>query len=129
MSNVTRLEVVQNGSRRRWTLEEKLRIIEESFSAGNASAVARGHGLSTSQLFAWRKQAREGALGAMDGFAAALMVGPMEPAARSAAGLAHSPDRESGAMEIVTGGARVIVGKDVDAAALARVMAVLVKLR
>jgi transposase len=92
MSNVTGLEVVQNGSPRRWTLEEKLRIIEGSFAAGNASAVAGGHGLSTSQLFAWRKQAREGALGAMEGFAAALMVSPMEPVDRNAAG----PNTHSG---------------------------------
>ncbi len=62
--HVSRLEVVDTGRRRRWTDAEKLRIVEESFSGPRlASAVARRHGLSRQQMFAWRKAYREGRLG------------------------------------------------------------------
>lgn len=62
--HVSRLEVVDTGRRRRWTDAQKLRIVEESFSAPRlASAVARSHGLSRQQMFAWRKAYREGRLG------------------------------------------------------------------
>ena len=44
--------------RRRWSLEAKARIIEETLLPGmNVSAVARAHGLSPQQLFAWRRKA------------------------------------------------------------------------
>jgi len=59
MSKVSRLEVIETGSRRRWSLEEKLRIVAESGAAAAVSATARRYGLSTSQLFTWRRLARE----------------------------------------------------------------------
>src|SRR5487761_2115127 len=61
---VTRLEIVDTGRRRRWSAEEKRRIVEESYSAPRqASATARRHGISNQLLFAWRKAHREGGLG------------------------------------------------------------------
>ena len=53
-----RLEVITGvGPRRRWTDEDKARIVAESLDpATTASAVARRHGLYVSQLFAWRQQ-------------------------------------------------------------------------
>ena len=61
---VTRLEIVDTGRRRRWSEEEKRRIVEESYSAPRqASATARRHGISNQLLFAWRKAHREGGLG------------------------------------------------------------------
>src|ERR1700758_2949036 len=77
MPKVSRLDVITTGSRRRWTLEEKLRIVAESCSGHRAaSSTARRYGLSSSQLFAWRKLAREGRLSEMSvpGFAAAVVV-------------------------------------------------------
>ncbi|MER9133179.1 transposase [Mesorhizobium sp. M0768] len=60
---VTRLEIVDTGRGRRWSEGEKLRIIEESYSAPRqASATARRHGISTPLLFAWRKAHHEAAL-------------------------------------------------------------------
>jgi transposase len=48
----------------RWTLEEKRRIVSESYGGcREVSATARRHGLSGSQLFTWRRLAREGRLG------------------------------------------------------------------
>src|SRR5918998_380669 len=45
------------GRRRRWTDEEKARIVAESLDPGTtASAVARRYGLHVSQLFTWRQQ-------------------------------------------------------------------------
>jgi transposase len=75
--HVTRLEVVDTGRRRRWSEEEKLRIVEESFSAPRlASATARRHRISGQLLFAWRKAFREGRLGAgpVCGFVPAMIV-------------------------------------------------------
>src|SRR5215210_2137553 len=63
MSSVSRIEVIATGSRRRWTLDEKLRIVAESYGAPRiVSATARRHGLTPSQLFTWRRLASEGYL-------------------------------------------------------------------
>lgn len=118
---VQRLEVVNTGRRRRWTLAEKLRIVEESFRGyRQVSATARRHDISPSLLFSWRKALREGCRGDDEvvGFAPAL-IRPDEGPRPSDAG-------SVGRMEIVTvTGRRILVGADVDALALARVVAVL----
>src|SRR5918994_6143880 len=53
-----RLEVITGvGRRRRWTDEDKARIVAESLNpATTSSAVARRYGLHASQLFVWRQQ-------------------------------------------------------------------------
>jgi transposase len=55
-----RLEIFTGSGRRRaWTREQKATIVAESFEDGAlVSRVARGHGLTPQQLFAWRRQAR-----------------------------------------------------------------------
>jgi len=76
ISPVSRLEVISTGTRRRWTLAEKRRIVAESHSAP-VSATARRNGLSASQLFNWRRLAREGRLdeaAAAPQFAAAFVA-------------------------------------------------------
>jgi transposase len=57
---VRRIELITgSGRRRRWTSDEKARIVLESLEPGaNVSAVARRHGLSPQQLFGWRREAR-----------------------------------------------------------------------
>ena len=123
MPKVSRLEVISTGARRRWTIEEKQRIVAESFAVPrNVSATARRHGLSASQLFYWRQLARAGKfIGQNDvpAFVPAL-VAPGQEHAGSVASM-------TGRMEIVLCGhrARVIVGNDVDATALMRVIGVL----
>src|SRR6202158_21013 len=73
MPKISRLEVIATGARRRWTPEEKQRIVAESFGAARiVSATARRHGLSNSQLFTWRRLAREGKL-VVEGDAAAFV--------------------------------------------------------
>lgn len=45
--------------RRRWSTEEKARIVEESFAADAVGAVvARRYGLHRNQLYAWRREFR-----------------------------------------------------------------------
>ena len=49
--------------RRRWTPEEKVRIVEETYLPGmSVSLVARQHGIAPNQLFAWRRLMTQGAL-------------------------------------------------------------------
>ena len=51
-------------TRRRWTIEEKRRITQETFVSGASVArIAQRHALNANQLFQWRKKYREGRLG------------------------------------------------------------------
>ena len=130
---VSRLEVVDTGRRRRWSEAEKLRIVEESFSRQRyASTTARRYGLSGALLFSWRKAYREGRLGdgVLDGFVPAVIV-PESVAAAASTFANASADRCSsdvggGRMEVVSaGGRRVVVGPDFDTQALLLLLAVL----
>ncbi len=55
-----RVEIFTGAGRRRsWTAQEKAAIVAESFEDGvRACHVARRHGLTPQQLFAWRREAR-----------------------------------------------------------------------
>jgi transposase len=49
--------------RRRWSTEDKLRLVAEAYEPGAAiRAVAARHGVCESLLFTWRRQVREGML-------------------------------------------------------------------
>src|SRR4026209_2812305 len=49
--------------RRRWSTEEKVQIVEETYLPGNSvSLVARHHGIAANQLFTWRRLMAQGAL-------------------------------------------------------------------
>jgi transposase len=62
--------------RRRWSSEEKLRVLAQSIAPGSsASLTCRLHGISSGQLYRWRKQFR---LGELTGFVA-VSIAP-EPA-------------------------------------------------
>jgi transposase len=113
-----RLEIVETGRRRRFSLEKKLEIVGESL-AGRlaASATARRHGISNTLLFSWRKALREGRLGG---------ARPVEfvPAVIEACALGGPQGSVGGRMEIVSpDGWRIMVGADVEASALKRVLA------
>ena len=44
------------GRRRNWSAEDKARIVAESLAPGaSVSAIARTHGLTSAQLFRWRR--------------------------------------------------------------------------
>jgi transposase len=69
MSNeYRRIEVITGEARRRhWTTEQKLRIIEESFQAGETvSSSARRHGVAPNLLYRWRRLLSEGGAAAVE---------------------------------------------------------------
>ncbi|MHA6829407.1 transposase, partial [Ralstonia pseudosolanacearum] len=52
--------------RRRWSVEEKLAMVRESFEPGKTvSMVARQHGVNPNQVFQWRKLYQDGSLSAV----------------------------------------------------------------
>src|SRR5262249_61565148 len=57
-STMTTVEVLTSVERRRrWSREEKLRIVAESAQSGRTTPqVARDHGIAPGQLFLWRRQ-------------------------------------------------------------------------
>jgi transposase len=117
--------------RRRWSYDEKVRLVVETLQAGETvCGVARRHGVAHSLLFAWRRQARQGRLG---GEAVPALV-PVEitptPALAStcapqAPSSARAQRTGAGIIEIELGGCRVRVDRDVDTEALQRVLELL----
>src|SRR5262249_25015199 len=114
--------------------------VAESYSAPRlASVTARRNGLSASQLFTWRRLAREGRLAAAEEtttFAPAIisqepLLTGLNSCSEPSAASARSPSSTvaiaaAGRIEIVLpSGRRIVVDAGVDAAALARVLAVL----
>jgi transposase len=68
----TAVESSKQALRRRRSMEEKRRIVEETFAAGRSVArVARQHQVNANQVFYWRKLYRQGLLGL--GLAAPLL--------------------------------------------------------
>jgi transposase len=58
------IETASRGKRRRRSVEEKWRIVQETLEAGASVArVARRHAVNANQVFYWRKKYREGRLG------------------------------------------------------------------
>ncbi|MGJ0508200.1 MAG: IS66-like element accessory protein TnpA [Methylocystis sp.] len=105
--------------RRYWKKEEKRRIVAESFSDGASVAeVARRYGLNANLLFTWRRQ-----LAATESEAnAAPSILPVTIAPSLPLALGTSPEAP-GRMEIaLPGGEKIVVGADVETAALVRVI-------
>jgi transposase len=121
------LSVVDTGRRRRWSVAEKVRIVEESF-AGERQALrtARRYDIAPSLMYKWRKAYREGLLG--DSAAPAFIPARIVATEVAAAGSAPTSLPSGGRMEIVLAETRrIVVGADVDAAALARVLDVVAR--
>jgi transposase len=121
-TQVERLGVVETGRRRRWTDDEKLKIVLESMQAPRSiSSTARRYGISRSLLLNWRRSfctESNGAAEQKTGFVPAMVVGDPSPSVPAVPA--------SGCMVIEIGrDRRVIVDAGVDGAALARVLAIL----
>ena len=102
--------------RRYWKKGDKRRIVAESLAEGaSAAEVARRHGLNANLLFTWRRQ-----------FAAAETSEPpaILPVTIASPPLALPATPEgTGRMEItLSGGEKIVVGADVETAALSRVI-------
>ncbi len=122
-AQVERLDVVETGRRRRWSEDEKLKIVLESLQAPRQiSATARRYGLSRSLLLQWRRSFRAEQTGAADqqtGFVPAIVVPNMEPSAPARSG-------GVGTIEIqFASGARMRITGTVDEATLTAAVAAL----
>jgi transposase len=117
------VEIFRGQMRRRWSEEDKRRLVADTFGPGaTVHGVARRHGISPSQLFAWRKRYRVGAgiervvpaLPSVPGFAA-VEIAPTTPT--SVADAAPAPP---GLIEIeLAGGDRVRISGTPDPAVVA----------
>ena len=118
-----KIEVLGTERRRRWSFQDKLRIVEETMQPGvTVSEVARRHSLAPSVVFTWRRLAREGRLGETAG--PVFMPVDITPVPAQAAPVA-SPARRTGLIEIVLSrGRRIRMDREVDAEALRRVLQV-----
>ena len=115
--------------RRRWRLEDKLRMLAELDTPGvSVAAVARRHEVSRGLLHNWRRQFRKGGLTEP----AQLQFVPLEIVEEAASEPSPTPPssvkagrgpKRAGMMEIELGGGRCIrVDRDVDGDALRRVI-------
>ncbi len=120
--------------RRRWTAEEKARIVSESFEAdANISDVARRHGVARGLLTIWRRQVSSGGGGQEPAQSfAAVKIDTVATVSNDARGYSAEPDamaaalpavRSRGRIEIDIAGARIRVESGVDHATLAMVLA------
>ena len=126
--NYRRIELITGTTlRRRWSDDERARILAESFEPGaNISAVARRHGVHGGLLHSWRKQAKMRAGEAAQ--ADAPLFIPVAIAKASGGGVGETPQPLSSrdrTIEIETRGALVRVPAGVDPETLAVVLAAL----
>ncbi len=116
--------------RRRWSNEEKLRILAQSVAPGSSpSLTCRLHGISSGQLYTWRKQFR---MGELTGFIpvsvgsepAALLPSPEMIVDTPLVSLAAPPN--DGLIEVeLPSGVKLRLTGDIDEAALRRVLSAL----
>ena len=122
---IGRLEVVEMGRRRRWSEDEKLKIVLESLQLPRqVSATARRYGVSRSLLLKWRRSFRaehQDASGRQIGFIPATVIAESEPA------IPASAAANSGTIEIeFTDVARMRLTGAVDATTVTTAIAALV---
>lgn len=123
-----RVEVITSVERRRrWSREEKERLVASSFEPGvSVSEVARSAGIHVSQLFRWRKDLCDRVDAGSSQLVPVEIVPAVVPPVIEAPAPPASPGRrrrKSGIIEIeLGGGRRVRVDRDVDAEALRRVL-------
>ncbi len=123
-----RADILGVERRRRWSPDEKARILEETLAPGaKVAEVARRNDVATSVLFTWRRKARVPA----NAIAPFVPVSVVEASAAASAPAGRRPVGRAGkgakgVIEIdLGGGRRLKVDADVDADALARVLDVL----
>jgi transposase len=112
--------------RRRWSVEEKQRIVAESARPDRTVVqVARAHEITPNQLFTWRRQFLAASLAAEaggDGFVPVQLAGPASSSRR----LRDSSSAVEPRIAIrLASGVEISVGPDVEVESLRRVLAAL----
>ena len=116
--------------RRQWADEDKLRIVLESFVGHRqVSATARRHGICRSLLTIWRRQYRNGELGASRPVSFAPSFSPVTvtgdtPASRPEPVDPPDPSQNSQVEIALPNGRRLIVAPGIEMGALARILSV-----
>lgn len=114
------------GRRRTWSGEDKAAIVAESYEAfESVCAVARRHGLTPQQLFAWRREARKKTEGSEPTFVPALIVAePLrdEATAPKLPRQRRASRRRGAAIELEVAGVTVRVGVNATPAAIEAVI-------
>ena len=130
---MARVEIFQERARRRWSEEDKRRLVAETMAAGGTvHGVARRHGVNTSQLFTWRKQLRAEAdrpapAAAVPGFAAVTITSPAALLAPAADAVSPGAPISSGSIEIeLARGGRMRIAGAVDPVTVEAALRVLV---
>jgi transposase len=126
---VHRLEVITGtGRRRRFSDDDKARIVEETLVPGAVvSAVARRHGLTPQQLFSWRRRARQPMAAMIEATAPLFVPAVMESAPgsslpRSQSGRTRKGGWSAGLIEVEIGGVTVRIGRGADAKTIVAVI-------
>ena len=138
VNSYRRIEVITGDRRRRrWSAEQKARIVAESFEEGvNISEVARRNGVARGLLTAWRRQLAAAAsppvpsfvpvrIGIESGAGSAEEPGPMAVAPARSPEKASSPGKHFGVIEIELSEARIRVGPGVELTTLSTVLSAL----
>jgi transposase len=125
-----RVEVINGAAgRRRWSADDKARILEETLVPGAAvSEVARRHGLLPQQIFGWRREARrafDADLAASSTFVPVVVeppssVLPQDPPRTPRRKRAAA--RRNGGIELELGGVVVRIGFDASPKTIAAVI-------
>ncbi|MFO1036182.1 MAG: transposase [Geminicoccaceae bacterium] len=128
-----RVEVITSAERRRrWSVQDKLRLVAESYkAAGGVSEVAGRADLHPSLLQRWRRQARDGTLLAdrfgPEGFVP-IAIGDAAGTGATMTSPAQSAPPVRGLVEIdLPNGCRVRVEQDIPTVALRRIIGALVR--
>jgi transposase len=131
-----RIEVITGQRRRRrWTAQEKARIVAESFEEGaNISEVARRNGVVRGLLTVWRHKLAAASVNA-PGFVPVRIASEGAPATSGEPGclapahtrleMASAPGKLRGMIEIEVSGARIRVEPGVDSTTLTTVLSAL----
>ena len=132
-----RIEVITGQRRRRrWTAQEKARIVAESFEQGaNISEVARRNGVARGLLTVWRHKLAAAAGANAPGFVPVRIASEAGPATSGQPGclapahtrleMASAPGKIRGMIEIEVSGARIRVEPGVDTTTLTTVLSAL----
>ena len=119
----TAIETSKQVPRRRRSIEEKRRIVEETLESGASVArVARHHAVNAKQVFYWRKKYREGRLGQSRSSKLLPVTVSDIPWSKSRSGRCAPTQSNCGALEIKLPKGQVRVTGSVDAAALRTVL-------